>query len=63
MKIRRLKFKNGWDLDIHEVRDGQVYYREWRPGVQHQPIIQGLCRMDVAEFTAKVNEERARESC
>jgi hypothetical protein len=32
--ITRVEFPNGFAFDIHEFRDGQVWYQRWCPGVE-----------------------------
>ena len=49
--------KNGVMIDIHEVRDGQVFYRLWPPRIEKQGMFDRLYRMPIGEFKSKLNDE------
>jgi hypothetical protein len=54
----RYEFANGWVVIVHGVKDGQVYFQRWPPGVNDQPVEAPLCRMPIAEFLDAVNKQR-----
>ena len=57
-----IDFKNGWSIRIHDVRDEQVLYQSWPPGVERQSFIDRLWRMSTADFESRVAEERKKEA-
>ena len=52
--------KNGITIDVHEIRNGEVLYRKWMPGVKSMPFLIGLRRMPVAEFEAQAKGAKRR---
>ncbi len=42
--------KNGVSVDIHSVKDGQVYCQRWPRDVMEQDFLDGLIRMPVDDF-------------
>jgi len=62
MKLTRLKFRNGWSIDIHEVKQGQQYYQRWAPGVESQPWLYNLKRGNEERFWEEVLDERLSEN-
>ena len=48
--------KNGWHVVVHDVRDGQVYYQRWPPGVDEQPFMDNLSRTSIEQFEAAVED-------
>ena len=57
MKIEKgMKFrKDGIRIDVHDVKDGEVYFRRWPKGVQDQLFFEGLRRMSLDDFIASVD--------
>ncbi len=53
----RIEFPNGWSFDIHEVRNGEVYYQRWPPGVENQGMFANLSRMEQWMFSFLVDVE------
>lgn len=62
MKLTRLKFKNGFAIDLIKVQDGKQYYRQWSPGVETMSLIHNLHVMPSDAFWKQVREERAKET-
>ena len=54
----RLEFPSGHSIDVHTVRNGQVYYQVWHPGVETQSVFDCLIRKPIAEFIAQVREHK-----
>ena len=61
MQLRRLKFRDGRAIDLHQIRNGEQCYREWPKGVESQSIFGGLRRMPIDAFTRAVEELREEE--
>lgn len=47
---QRIEFSNGWAIDIHEIKNEEVYCQRWPPGVQRQSIFANLFRMPTDQF-------------
>jgi hypothetical protein len=58
----RYAFANGWVVIVHGVKDGQVYFQRWPPGVNDQPVEAPLIRMPICDFIAAVNKQREAEA-
>ena len=56
---RRIEFRNGWTIDVHEIKNGEVLFRRWPPGVERQSFVQNLSRMAVDEFERQVRDAEA----
>ena len=56
---RRIEFRNGWTIDVHEIKNGEVLFRRWSPGVERQSFVQNLSRMAVDEFERQVRDAEA----
>lgn len=52
----RLNFENGWTVDVHHVKDGEVFFRGWLPGEEVVSFPRGLRRMDVETFLAEIEK-------
>lgn len=61
MKLTRLKFRDGWTIDLHEIRNGDQLFRTWPPDVERQDYLAGLARMPVSQFWEKVRIARQEE--
>jgi hypothetical protein len=57
----RIDFRNGWSIDIHEIKNGEVYFQQWPPGVENQSFLSGLGRMPIPDFEKRIAEERQKE--
>lgn len=51
----RIAFANGVRVDIHAIKDGNVYYQRWAPGVESQGALDNLYRLPTAEFIRQAN--------
>ena len=56
---RRIEFRNGWTIDVREIKNGEVLFRRWPPGVERQSFVQNLSRMAVDEFERQVRDAEA----
>jgi hypothetical protein len=54
----RLGFPSGHSIDVHTVRNGQVYYQVWHPGEETKAFFADLIRKPIAEFVAQVREHK-----
>lgn len=52
-----MEFKNGWTIEVHLVRNGEVYFRKWPPGVSSMGFLERLQRMSVRRFNESLSEE------
>ena len=49
--------KQGCRIVVHEIRNDQVYYQRWPPGVEWQCAWANLYQMPIAQF-----EEQAKDA-
>jgi hypothetical protein len=56
----QLYHKNGIVVDVHKVRDGEVYFQLWPSQIKKQGMFDRLYRMPVDEFEAKLDKEGGR---
>ena len=56
----RLDFRNGWTIDIHAIRNGEVLYRKWTPGIERQSLVANLGRMPLCDFVAQAKAEKLK---
>jgi len=48
--------KDGVSVDVHDVKDGEVYMRKWPKGVEEQPFFQNLIRVPIPVFVEQVKD-------
>ena len=46
--------KDGVSVDVHDVYQGEVYFRQWPKDVNVQAFLNNLGRMSVEEFAKRV---------
>ena len=47
---------NGVTVDIHEIHEGQVYFRQWPMGVTEMPWLSGLRRCPIEQAENEIKE-------
>lgn len=57
----RMDFANGYAIDVDWIKDGQVGYRVWPPGVESQGFLDQLKRMPVSIFNECLAEQKYAE--
>lgn len=58
----RISFPNGWDFDVHEIRNGEVFYQRWPPGIEKQRMFDNLLRTPLYVFAMVVVAEDGEHS-
>ena len=53
-KIGRINFPTGHSIDVHAVKDGNVFYQAWLPNEVSKPMLHDLRKMDIADFEKEV---------
>lgn len=51
----------GFSFDVHDVIDGRVYYRKWKPDVKSMWLFGALCQMSVEKWEKEMPDDATIE--
>ena len=46
--------RNGILIHVHDVKNGEVFFRKWPKGIEKQCLFENLFRMPVDEFEKQI---------